>query len=86
MHNICTEATLYRFAGTSTERDFVEAPSQMLENWCYEKESLKKMSSHYETKASLPDDIIEKMILGQSVTFLSMTYFYLNFKCIFIFV
>lgn len=36
MHNICTEATVNPFSCTLVERDFVEAPSQMLENWTYE--------------------------------------------------
>ena len=46
----------------SVARDFVEAPSQMLENWCWEPKVLEKMSSHYKTQEPLPADLIEKII------------------------
>lgn len=42
--------------------DFMEAPSQMFENWCWEPLMLKKMSSHYHTKDPLPNALIEKII------------------------
>ena len=46
----------------SVARDFVEAPSQMLENWGWEPKVLKKISSHFKTQEPLPDDLIEKLI------------------------
>ncbi|KAJ7147482.1 metallopeptidase MepB [Mycena crocata] len=48
-------------------RDFVEAPSQMLENWCWEPEVLQKMSSHYETKQPLSPELIEKIVKSRYV-------------------
>ena len=42
--------------------DFVEAPSQMLENWCFEPKVLELMSSHYETKKPLDGELIDKII------------------------
>jgi len=61
-HNIFTKSEYGKFSGTNTSRDFVEVPSQMLENWAYSPEVLKKISSHYKTGEKLPDDIIQKII------------------------
>lgn len=66
MHQLCSENELIMFAGTAVERDFVEAPSQMLENWCWEKESLNRMSGHYETGEPLPDELAGKLIASRN--------------------
>ena len=61
-HGLLSRTKYARFHGTSVARDFVEAPSQMLENWCWEPRVLEKMSSHYETKKPLSPELIDKLV------------------------
>jgi len=66
-HGLLSRTRYGRFHGTSVARDFVEAPSQMLENWCFEPKVLEKMSSHYQTKQSLSKELIDKLIKSRYV-------------------
>jgi Zn-dependent oligopeptidase len=61
MHQICSKPQIYQFAAFSTERDFVEAPSQFCENWVYTQEGLNLMSQHIETGEAVPLEIINKL-------------------------
>ncbi|RKP06668.1 thimet oligopeptidase-like protein [Thamnocephalis sphaerospora] len=68
MHQICSKVQWARFHGTAVERDFVEAPSQMLENWCWEAAELEKLSSHYVRKGEpLPRDQIDRMVKAKNL-------------------
>lgn len=67
MHGLCTQSPYARFSGTSVERDFVEAPSQMLENWCYEVDVLRRISGHYKDHSKpLPDDYLNSLIKARN--------------------
>ncbi|MDR0291244.1 MAG: Zn-dependent oligopeptidase [Elusimicrobium sp.] len=65
LHNALTKAKYSGLSGTAVAGDFVEVPSQMLENWAWQPVVLKKISKHYKTGAPLPDEIIEKLIKGK---------------------
>jgi len=67
IHDLAGRTRYSRYHGTSTVRDFVEAPSQMLENWCWTPSQLKSLSSHYQTGAQIPDELIEKLIATKHV-------------------
>jgi len=61
LHNILTNNALARFHGTRVARDFVEAPSQMLENWVWAPEVLKTFAKHYKTNEILPQKMLDGM-------------------------
>jgi thimet oligopeptidase len=62
LHTILTEADYGMFAGTSVARDFVEAPSQMFENWVWDARVLKSFARHYKTGEPFPDETLDGMI------------------------
>lgn len=62
IHQVLTRVEYASLSGTSVAQDYVEAPSQMLENWVWDADILKRISRHYKTGASLPDDLIQKMV------------------------
>ena len=62
MHSILTRAKYARFAGTSVPRDFVEAPSQMLENWVWDKKVLDSFAADYrDPSKKIPAEILAKL-------------------------
>ena len=65
LHNTLTEVELPRFSGTQTERDFVEAPSQIMENWMWEPELLQRLARHYKTGRPIPDKLVAKMLAAR---------------------
>ncbi|KKA30614.1 hypothetical protein TD95_000834 [Thielaviopsis punctulata] len=67
IHDLAGRTKYSRFHGTNTVGDFVEAPSQMLENWCWTPLVLKRLSKHVETGEPIPEDLIEKLISTKHV-------------------
>jgi len=62
LHGICANGRYGSLTGTSVYWDFVELPSQILENWCYEKECLDLFAKHYQTGETIPTDYIQKIV------------------------
>lgn len=67
LHGMLANTTYPSLSGTSVFWDFVELPSQVLENWCYEKEALELFAKHYETGEVIPMDLVQK--IKESATF-----------------
>ncbi|MBI2766107.1 MAG: Zn-dependent oligopeptidase [Chloroflexi bacterium] len=67
LHQTLTRAQRAQFSGTATERDFVEAPSQMLEHWCWEPEVLAGFARHHQTGGPLPRELLDAMIAAKNL-------------------
>ena len=61
LHGLLSKATYKSLAGTNTPRDFVELPSQFMENYCYHPQIMKTYAKHYQTGEVMPDELIEKI-------------------------
>jgi peptidyl-dipeptidase Dcp len=68
LHGMLANTTYPSLSGTSVYWDFVELPSQVMENWCYEPEALALFAKHYETGEIIPQQYVEK--IKESASFL----------------
>ena len=66
LHGIITKGKYESMTGTSVDHDFVELPSQIMENWCYEPEYLNTFAKHYKTGETIPADLIEKIVISMN--------------------
>ncbi len=67
LHQVLTTAELSRFSGTSVERDFVEAPSQIMQHWTWKPDILATFARHHETGEPLPRELVDALVAARNL-------------------
>jgi thimet oligopeptidase len=67
LHQNLGRTELARFSGTGTERDFVEAPSQIMEHWIWRPDVLKRFARHHETGEPIPTDLVDQLVAARNL-------------------
>ncbi|GIU92818.1 MAG: oligopeptidase A [Acidimicrobiia bacterium] len=65
LHQVLTRAELVRFSGTNTERDFVEAPSQIMEHWVWKADVLRRFARHHQTGEPIPEELVDQLVAAR---------------------
>ncbi|TAE29834.1 MAG: M3 family peptidase [Cytophagales bacterium] len=66
LHGMLANGQYESLSGTSVPRDFVELPSQVMENWCYDPEALRLFARHYQTNEVIPNELVEEIRASQN--------------------
>lgn len=67
LHQTLTRAELVEFAGTNVELDFVEAPSQIMEHWCWRADVLGRFARHHETGEPIPAALVDRLVAARDL-------------------
>ena len=67
LHQTLTRAETARFSGTRTERDFVEAPSQIMEHWCWRPDVLARFARHHRTGEPIPQGLVDQLVAARNL-------------------
>jgi oligopeptidase A len=82
LHHCLSKVNIRSLAGTRVAQDFVELPSQLMENWCSEKAALDLFAAHYQTGETIPEDLVARLLRARNFRAASAQMLQLGFAAV----